>query len=254
MLYEQMPVPGRMGGNMRVLLVEDSVKLCAALATALRRCGYAVDVSHSGPDGLWQAQSHPYDVIVLDRMLPGLDGLSLLHRLRSDGVRSHVLMLTAKDTVDDRVAGLRAGADDYLVKPFALDELLARVDAMARRQHGVKNPQIVLDDGLVLDTGARVVRREGEVIVLPPREYALLEYLALNRSTVVSRSEIEAHIYDVQAEPMSNVVDAAVYGLRKRLDRPGRPSLIETRRGQGYCLLCRSADHLRRELEPRSEP
>lgn len=218
---------------MRVLLVEDSERLCRSIGTGLRRSGYAVDVATSGTEGLWYAQSNDYDVMILDLMLPGLDGLSLLRKLRGEGKETHVLVLTAKDTVEDRVVGLRAGADDYLIKPFAFDELLARVEALVRRRHGVKNPRLRLGD-LEMDTAARTVIREGAPIELSPREYALLEYLVLHKGEVVSRSDIEAHIYDDRAEPMSNVVDAAVYALRRKLDKPGAPSMIQTRRGMGY--------------------
>jgi DNA-binding response OmpR family regulator len=220
---------------MRVLLVEDSRRLRQAVGTGLRRAGYAVDVAGDGDEGLWYAESNDYDVIVLDLMLPGTDGLTVLERLREGGKSTHVLILTAKDTVEDRVHGLQAGADDYLVKPFAFEELLARVQALARRAHGVKTSQIVLGD-LVVDLAARTVRRADRLIDLRPREYALLELLALRRGEVVSRSEIEHHIYDDRAEPMSNVVDAAVYALRKKIDVPGRLSLIQTRRGMGYLI------------------
>jgi DNA-binding response OmpR family regulator len=135
--------------------------------------------------------------------------------------------------VDDRVRGLRSGADDYLIKPFAFDELLARVDALARRRHGVKNPRLTAGD-VVIDTAAKTVMLAGKPVDLSPREYALLEYLALRKGQVVSRTQIESHIYDDRVEPMSNVVDAAVYSLRKKLDRPDAPSLIQTRRGMGY--------------------
>ena len=220
---------------MRVLIIEDSERLQRSLSTGLRKAGYAVDVTGNGKDGLWYARSNDYDVIVLDLMLPGLDGLSLLRQLRAAGRDTHVLILTAKDTIEDRVLGLRTGADDYLIKPFAFDELLARVQTLARRQHGVKNPQITIGD-LRVDTAARTCRRGEEPIDLSAREYAVLEYLALRHGQVVTRTEIEHHIYDDQAEPMSNVVDAAIYALRKKIDLPDAPSLIHTRRGLGYVL------------------
>jgi len=220
---------------MRVLLVEDSRRLQQAIGAGLRKSGYAVDVTGDGEEGLWYATLNDYDVIVLDLMLPTLDGLSLLARLRGEGKATHVLVLTARDTVEDRVRGLQAGADDYLVKPFAFAELLARVQALARRAHGVKQPEIAVGD-LVVQLAARRVTRAGAPVALRPREYALLEFLALRRGQVVSRSEIEQHIYDDRAEPMSNVVDATVYALRRKIDRPGAPSLIQTRRGQGYVL------------------
>jgi len=219
----------------KVLLVEDSERLRRSLGTSLKKAGHAVDVAGNGEDGLWLATSQSYDVIVLDIMLPKLDGLSLLQELRQRGSSSHVLLLTAKDTVTDRVKGLQAGADDYLVKPFALDELLARVQALGRRAYGRKDPRIVIGD-LEIDTGARLVTRAGLEVKLKPREYALLEYLALRSGQVVSRREIETHIYDDQVDPMSNVIDSAISVLRKHLARKGRPPLIHTRYGHGYVL------------------
>jgi DNA-binding response OmpR family regulator len=220
---------------MRVLLVEDSELLQRSVGVALRKAGYAVDISGDGEDGLWQALNKPFDVIVLDLMLPKLDGHTVLRRIREAGRDTHVLILTAKDAVEDRVQGLMSGSDDYLVKPFALDELLARVAALARRSHGVKDPLIKVED-LTIDTARRKVTVRGRDVDLPPREYAILEYLAMRRGHIVTRTEIESHVYDDAAEMMSNVVDAAVYSLRRRLDPPGGPSLIRTRRGVGYML------------------
>jgi DNA-binding response OmpR family regulator len=223
---------------MKVLLVEDSERLRRTVSTGLRRAGYAVDTAGNGTDGLWYASGSAYDVIVLDLMLPGMDGLSLLRELRSrggEGANAQVLILTAKDTIADRVSGLRTGADDYLIKPFSFDELLARVEALTRRRHGVKQTTLSIGD-LLIDTVNRTVTRGGTLIELSSREFALLHYLALHAGQVVSRSEIEQHLYEDRAEIMSNVVDAAVYVLRKRLDRPGEPSLIQTRRGLGYVL------------------
>ncbi len=220
---------------MRLLLAEDSERLQRSLGTGLRRAGYAVDVTGNGADALWRAMGTDYDVVVLDIMLPGLDGLSVLRELRGNGRDTHVLLLTARDTVDDRVTGLRAGADDYLVKPFAFDELLARIEALGRRQAGRKGPVLRVGD-LAVDGAARTVRRGEAVIPLLPREYALLEFLAARAGQVVTRSDIEAHIYDDRTEPMSNVVDSAVCALRRKIDRPGEPSLIVTRRRVGYVL------------------
>jgi DNA-binding response OmpR family regulator len=221
--------------GVRILLVEDSERLQRSLSAGLRKCGYAVDVAGDGRQGLWNAESRNYDVIVLDLMLPEVDGLTVLRTLRSRQNNAPVLILTAKDTIEDRVRGLRSGADDYLIKPFAFDELLARIEALTRRKHGIKDPKIVLGR-IEIDTAARRVSRGGVPIELTPREYALLEFLALSRGEVVSRTQIEAHIYDEQAEPSSNVVDAAVYALRKKIDLPDAPSLIETRRGMGYSI------------------
>lgn len=225
---------------MSILLIEDSERLQRAVSTGLRNAGYAVDVAGDGPTGLWRARSGDYAVIILDLMLPGMDGLSLLSTLRSEGKDTHVLILTARDDVEDRVLGLRTGADDYLVKPFALDELLARVQALTRRRHNAKATKIIVGD-LEIDTLGRTAARGGAAIALSPREYALLEYLALRQGEVVSRTEIERHIYDERVEPMSNVVDAAVYALRRKIDRPGMPPLIHTRRGMGYVLRAETA-------------
>jgi len=222
----------------RVLLVEDSQRLQRSLAAGLKKEGYAVDVASDGSNGLWYALNHAYDVIILDLMLPNLDGLSLLRKLRSSGESHadvHVLVLTAKDAVSDRVTGLRAGADDYLVKPFAFEELLARVQALTRRRHQQKNPDVVIAD-LCINTASRTVSRGATPIELSPREYTLLEFLAMHRGEVISRTELETHLYDERADLMSNVIDAAVYSLRKKIDLRGRPSLIETRRGMGYMV------------------
>lgn len=216
---------------MRLLLVEDSPRLQRSVAAALRRSGYAVDLAADGEDGLWRATSTAYDAIVLDRMLPKLDGLTVLRRLREAGRDTHVLLLTARDTVADRVTGLQAGADDYLVKPFALEELLARVAALCRRSYGGKQTSLSIGR-LVVDPGTRQATCGGPPLDLTPREFSLLEYLARRRGEVVSRADIEAHIYDDQVDPMSNVVDSAICTLRKKLDAP----FIRTRRGHGYVL------------------
>jgi DNA-binding response OmpR family regulator len=219
----------------RLLYVEDSLRLQRSVGTGLRRAGHALDVAGDGEEGLWFAASNDYDVVILDLMLPRLDGWTFLRRLREQGRTTHVLVLTARDSVEDRVRGLREGADDYLVKPFAFEELLARVEALARRRHGVKRPRILVGD-LEIDLAARTAGRGGRSIPLTRREYALLEHLALRPGEVLSRSDIEAHLYDDRADPMSNVVDAAVCALRRKIDRPGEASLIQTRRGMGYVL------------------
>jgi DNA-binding response OmpR family regulator len=220
---------------MRTLLVEDSQRLQKSIGKALRKSGYAVDVSGDGEGGLWLAESNDYDAIILDIMLPKLDGLSLLRRLREHGRQTGVLILTAKDTVEDRVGGLQTGADDYLVKPFALEELLARVQALCRRRYGNKSNHLVVAD-LEIDLTAHAATRAGQPLDLTAREFMLLEYLAQRRGQVVTRDEIETHIYDESADLMSNVVDSAVCTLRKKLSLPGRPQLIHTRRGLGYTL------------------
>ncbi|MFI5335713.1 MAG: response regulator transcription factor [Opitutales bacterium] len=221
---------------MRILLVEDSARLQRGIATALRRTGYAVDTAGDGETGLWLAESHDYDAVILDIMLPKRDGLEVLRTLREHGRLTHVLLLTARDTVADRVTGLQAGADDYLVKPFALEELLARVQALCRRTYGAKQTRMAVAD-LEIDSAAHIVRRAGQAIELTAREYQLLEYLARRRGEVVSRTDIEAHIYDGQVDPMSNVVDSAVCNLRKKLAvTDAAAPLIHTRRGLGYIL------------------
>jgi DNA-binding response OmpR family regulator len=218
----------------RILLIEDYRPLQDSLAKGLREEGFAVDVTGDGKEGLWYATGNDYDVIILDLMLPGLDGLSLLERLRAKGKQDQVLILTARDSVEDRVKGLDLGADDYLVKPFAFEELLARVRALVRRGYQQRNPCIDVDD-LRLDTAAQRVWRGGQEIVLTSREYALLEYLALRVNETVSRSDIWEHVYDFESSATSNVVDVYIGYLRKKLDEGRRP-LIHTVRGRGYRL------------------
>jgi DNA-binding response OmpR family regulator len=220
---------------MRLLVIEDSVRLQRALASALRKSNYAVDVAGDGEEGLWMAKSANYDLVILDIMLPKRDGLAVLGELRARGNPVHVLLLTACDTVNDRVLGLRSGADDYLVKPFALDELLARVEALCRRAYGAKRSEVAIGD-LEIDTTARLVRRSGQTVELTSREYQLLEYLARRKGHIVSRTEIEEHIYDGDVDPVSNVVDSAICNLRKKLGGGSAAPLIHTRRGQGYVL------------------
>ena len=220
---------------MRILLIEDSSRLQRSITLGLRKAGYKVDATGDGEEGLWYAESSDYDVIILDLMLPGLDGLSILRKLREKQKPVYVLILSAKDTVEDRVAGLESGADDYLIKPFAFDELLARVQSLIRRKYHIGSNIISLG-GLEIDINKRTVSRSGRGIELTPREYSLLEFLTLQRGNVVTRTEIEKHIYDEHVEPMSNVIDAAISSLRKKVDKPGKNSLIITRRGHGYII------------------
>ncbi|MCK4625719.1 MAG: response regulator transcription factor [Phycisphaerae bacterium] len=220
---------------MKLLLIEDYAPLQKSLAKGLREAGYAVDVTGDGQEGLWYARSNDYDVIVLDLMLPEIDGLTILRNLRKEGNAVQVLILTAKDTVDDRVKGLDLGADDYLVKPFAFEELLARVRSLVRRNYESKSPVIRVGD-LEINTSSRVVRRAGRVIDLTGREYALLEFLALRAGEVVTRTEIWEHIYDFNDESTSNVTDVYILYLRRKLEQGGQPRLIHTRRGFGYVL------------------
>ena len=220
---------------MRVLLVEDSPVLQQTVGTALRRCGYAVDVSADGQDGLWRAENTEYDVIVLDIMLPKLDGLSVLQRLREARKLTHVLLLTARDSVAERVRGLKLGADDYLIKPFALEELLARVETLCRRAYGSKQNRLVVGD-LEMDTAAKRVWRAGQQLKLKPREYQLLEYLVHRRGEVVTQEEIERHLYADDVELMSNVIESILSSLRRKLSEANPAPLIHTRRGFGYML------------------
>jgi DNA-binding response OmpR family regulator len=220
---------------MRVLVVEDYEPLLKSLVQGLTEAGFAVDGSADGEEGLWYARSNEYDAIVLDIRLPKLDGLSIVERLRAEGDATPVLLLTAKDTVDDRVTGLNAGADDYLIKPFAFAEMLARVRALMRRKYDAADPVVRVRD-LEINTATRGVRRAGERVELTAREYALLEYLALRAGQVVSRSDIWEHVYDFRSTAESNVVDVYIGYLRKKLEGPGRARLIHTRRGQGYVL------------------
>ena len=220
---------------MKALLVEDYEPLRSSLAKGLQENGYAVDAAADGEDGLWYAQSNEYDVIVLDLMLPKLDGLTLLKKLREGGSQDPVLILTARDAVSDRVRGLDLGADDYLVKPFSFDELLARVRAMVRRRYQDRNPAIEAGS-LRIDTTAQRVFRDGEEVRLTAREYSLLEFLARRAGEVVSRTDIWEHLYEFDSACTSNVVDVYIGYLRRKLDIPGRPSVIETLRGRGYRL------------------
>ena len=220
---------------MRLLLVEDYAPLRQSVAQALEEAGYAVDSSGDGEIGLAHARSGDYDAILLDIVLPKVDGLTVLKRLRHGGCRTPVLLITARDTVPDRVAGLDLGADDYLVKPFALEELLARVRALLRRKYAAADPVLHVRD-LEIDTVGRKVRRGGTSVELTAREYALLEYLAHRTGEIVSRLEIWEHVYDFHSTVESNVVDVYIGYLRKKLDCRGAPALIHTRRGQGYVL------------------
>jgi DNA-binding response OmpR family regulator len=219
----------------RVLLVEDHRPLSKALKRGLEEEGFAVDLAEDGEEADYKARAAGYDVIVLDLMLPKKDGLSLLKDWRRDGVKTHVLCLTAKDTTEDKVRGLNLGADDYLTKPFQLEELLARLRALIRRQHEVKDPTIRIFD-LEIDTGARTARRGGQSIHLTPREYALLQFLAFHRGKVVSRSMIWEHLYDEHDENTSNVVDVYIRYLRTKIDKGFDLPLILTRWGEGYQL------------------
>jgi len=220
---------------MKILIIEDSSRLQDALFTALRKSGYAVDQATDGEEGCWMAESESYDAIILDLMLPGLDGISLLQKLRKKNINTHILILTAKDTVLDRVEGLNAGADDYLTKPFSIDELLARVAALIRRSYGTKNPEITLGN-LMVDSAKREVMVDDRPLALAPREYKLMHYLVCRAGILVTREEIESHLYEEASERFSNVIDSTVSILRKNLADCGCTLQIRTRRGFGYIL------------------
>jgi DNA-binding response OmpR family regulator len=220
---------------MHILVIEDYRPLLQSLTKGLREAGFAVDGTRDGQEGLWYAMGNEYDVIILDLMLPGMEGLEILKKIRSKGRKVHVLILTAKDTVKDRVTGLDLGADDYLVKPFAFEELKARVRALVRRSYRQKNPHIKIND-LQIDLTTQRVWRGREEIQLTPREYALLEYLAIRAGQMVSRSDIWEHVYEFNSSASSNVVDVYIGYLRKKIERPDKPALINTVRGRGYRL------------------
>jgi two-component system, OmpR family, response regulator len=219
----------------RVLVVEDEAKMAGLLKRGLEEEGYAVDIAATGPDGLWSGTENQYDAILLDVMLPELDGFEVCRQLRQRGRWAPVLMLTARDDVDDRVRGLDAGADDYLVKPFSFSELLARVRALVRRGAGERPAVLVVDD-LELDPAARRVSRDGTEISLTAKEFALLELFMRHPGDVLTRTRILEHVWDFAFDGDSNVVDVYVRYLREKVDRPFRRTSIETVRGAGYRL------------------
>jgi DNA-binding response OmpR family regulator len=220
---------------MRVLIIEDYEPIRSGVAEGLREAGFAVDIAANGETGQWYALNNPYDVIILDIMLPDVDGLTILKRIRARRRDVNVLLLTAKDTPEDRVDGLDCGADDYLVKPFVFQELLARVRALVRRKYESKDPVIQVAD-LVVDTNSRAVRRAGRPVNLSPREYTLLEFLAMRTGQLVTRSDIWEHVYEFHSDAESNVVDVFIGRLRRKIEAEGLPKLIHTRWGQGYVL------------------
>jgi DNA-binding response OmpR family regulator len=220
---------------MRLLVAEDHASLARSIANGLREEGYAVDLTFDGAEALRLATANPYDCVVLDIMLPNKTGWVIVESMRAVGNKTPVMFLTAKDTVEDRVRGLNLGADDYLVKPFSFDELLARVRAIIRRGHNQPKQTINIAD-LEIDTASKTVRRAGRSIELSGREYSLLEYMALRNGEVVSRTEIWEHLYDQSDETVSNVVDVYIGYLRKKIDGDSDVKLIHTRRGLGYIL------------------
>lgn len=220
---------------MRVLVVEDEHKIAAFIKRGLEENAYAVDVAYDGEEGYEWAHNFPYDIIILDVMLPKMDGITLCRRLRAEGERASILMLTAKDDVDDRVAGLDAGADDYLVKPFAFRELLARLRALRRRGTEHRTTQLVVGD-LTLDLVTHQASRNGQIIDLTAKEFALLELLMRHPNQVLSRTVIAEHVWDYDFYSQSNIVDVYIRYLRKKIDEPFDSKLIQTVRGAGYRL------------------
>ncbi|MBD0319997.1 MAG: response regulator transcription factor [Gemmatimonadetes bacterium] len=220
---------------MRILVVEDEARLASAVERYLRESAFAVDVAHAGKDALFLANVNPYDAIVLDIGIPEPDGFEVLRRLRERGNAARVLILTARDGVDDRIHGLELGADDYLVKPFALGELRARLRALLRRGEALA-PAVLRVADLELDTNGQTAARGGEPVVLTAKEYALLEYLVRNKGRVVGRAEISDKVWDERYDPASNLIEVYINRLRRKVDAGREHPLIQTRRGAGYVL------------------
>jgi two-component system copper resistance phosphate regulon response regulator CusR len=220
---------------MRILLVEDDRAIARFVAKGLREQAYAVDVVGDGDEANYKLSINDYDAIILDVMIPGRDGFQVCQDLRAAGIAAPVIMLTARDTVRDRIAGLDSGADDYLTKPFAVAELLARLRALLRRGQVVRPHTITIAD-LVLDTGAQQATRNGRALSLTTKEYALLEYLAREQGRVVSRAEIAEHVWDENFDPLTNLIDVHINRLRRKVDDGFASKLIHTRRGAGYML------------------
>jgi DNA-binding response OmpR family regulator len=218
---------------MRLLLVEDDSRIARFVAKGLREQAYAVDIAGTGDDALYQAEINTYDLIILDVMIPGRDGFEVCRALRKSGLRTPILMLTARDGVEDRIKGLDQGADDYLTKPFEFGELLARLRALLRRSSELRPPQITVAD-LVIDSAAQTAARAGRNIPLTTKEFALLEYLARNAGRVVGRAEIAEHVWDETFDPFSNLIEVYVNRLRGKVDSGFGTPLIQTRRGAGY--------------------
>jgi two-component system copper resistance phosphate regulon response regulator CusR len=219
----------------RILLVEDETRVAGFIAKGLREQAYAVDIARDGERALYDAAVNEYDIVILDVMLPLKNGHAVCRELRASGFRAPILMLTARDAVDDRVTGLDSGADDYLTKPFDFKELLARLRALLRRSSSLRPPMARIDD-LTLDTASHAVTRAGKSLTLTAKEYALLEFLVLNAGRVVGREMIAEHVWDESFDPFSNIIDVYVKRLRDKLDTGYRRRLIHTRRGEGYLM------------------
>jgi two-component system OmpR family response regulator len=221
---------------MRILLIEDDIKIAAFIKKGLKAATFAVDHADTGPDGLHLALTEPYDAAIVDLMLPGLDGLSVIGRMRREKINTPVIILSARDSIDDRVRGLQGGGDDYLTKPFSFSELLARIQALIRRASGATEPTRLSVGDLTIDLISREIVRNTRKIELQPREFALLEYLMRNAGRVVSKTMIMEHVWDYHFDPMTNVVEARISRLRNKIDKPFSRKLIHTVRGVGYVL------------------
>jgi len=220
---------------LRILIIEDEKDLAFIIKKGLEEEGYIVDEANDGEEGQYMAENYPADVIILDIMLPKIDGLTLLSNIRKKAITTPVILLTARDAILDKIKGLDTGADDYLTKPFVFDELLARIRTLIRRQSAVKESVIRIDD-LEINTATHEVTRGGTPVTLSAREYALLEYLAYNKDNVVSRTDIVEHIYNEESDMDSNIVDVYINYLRNKLDKDHDHKLIHTVRGAGYML------------------
>jgi two-component system OmpR family response regulator len=220
----------------KLLVVEDDTAIASFLVKGLREAGFSVDHANTGGDALERASRESYDLAVVDLMLPGLDGLGLIEELRRRRIKVPVIILSARRSVDDRVRGLQAGGDDYLTKPFAFEELLARVQALIRRSTGAAEPTRLTVGDLTLDLVSRKVERAGQALELRPREYALLEYLMRNAGRVVSKAMVLSHVFDYSFDPRTNVVDVLVHRLREKVDKGFPTPVIHTVRGMGYVL------------------
>ncbi len=220
---------------MKILVIEDSERLLYSLGQALKKSGYSVDLVSDGKEGLDFARYNDYDVIVLDLMLPGIDGLTILKRLRAFGKKTHVLILSAKDQVEDRVKGLEAGADDYMIKPFSFDELNARIHTLMRRKFESKSPIIEIGP-LSINTATKEIHRDGEAVKVTPGEYSILEYLVLNRGRVLSKEQLLEAMHDSDSFAGTNVIEVLVCKLRNKIGTHGEKPIIATRRGYGYLV------------------
>ncbi len=221
---------------MRILIIEDDADTAGYIAKGLKEHGHSVDQANDGKDGLFMALENEYEIIILDRMLPGLDGLSILKTLRSAAHQTPVIILSALGEVDDRVQGLRAGGDDYLVKPFAFAELLARIEVLARRGETKPDNSLLQVADLQLDRLTHRVRRAGQTIELQPREYQILEYLMQHAGQIVTRTMLLESVWDYHFDPQTNIIDVHISRLRNKIDKGFAPPLLQTVRGAGYCL------------------